>query len=108
MVANRGLRSNRKVAIGASSLASGTWPGETPPQETSSCDSPVSLLRGNQGYRYQEINVTRKVDDDVALLDAINPESAVWAARDFNQHIQVWQIGVVGIVRGGRRHDEPG
>jgi hypothetical protein len=53
------------------------------------------------GYRYMEINVTRKVDGDDALSDAINPQSVPWAMRDFNQHIQVWQVGVVG--GGGER-----
>ena len=48
------------------------------------------------GYRYLEINVARKVDDDEALYSAIDPGSGAWATRDFNQHIQVWQVGVVG------------
>jgi hypothetical protein len=52
----------------------------------------------DQGYRYMEINVTRKVDDDVALYSAIAPASGAWATRDFNQHIQVWQVGVAGDV----------
>jgi hypothetical protein len=55
----------------------------------------------DQGYRYLEINVTRKVEDDLAftyqqtvpggpLVPGTN-----WAVREFNQHIQVWRIGVV-------------
>ena len=46
------------------------------------------------GYRYLEINVTRKVDDDVAFTNAVPNSGVPWAARDFNQHIQVWHIGV--------------
>ena len=55
------------------------------------------------GYRYLEINVTRKVDDDVALYSAIDPGSGAWAVRDFNQHIQVWQVGVAPPPSGGER-----
>ena len=56
----------------------------------------------DQGYRYLEINVTRKVDGDVALRDAVNILSAPWADREFNQHIQVWHIGVPGGGGGER------
>jgi len=42
-----------------------------------------------------EINVTRKVENDNAPFSAIDPGSGAWAVRDFNQHIQVWQVGVV-------------
>ena len=55
-----------------------------------------------QGYRYLEINVTRKVEGDFAFtyqervpggpLPA-EPDTN-WATREFNQHIQVWKIGV--------------
>ena len=49
-----------------------------------------------QGYRYLEINVTRKVENDFALTDALDIMSRPWAAREFNQHIQVWKVGVTG------------
>jgi hypothetical protein len=57
----------------------------------------------DQGYRYLEINVTRKVELDVApgagnfdadQLTPVPPDG--WAHREFNQHIQVWKIGVTG------------
>ena len=56
----------------------------------------------DDGYRYLEINVTREVELDVAPgaghFDAdqvapVPPDG--WAKREFNQHIQVWKIGVV-------------
>ena len=60
----------------------------------------------DQGYRYLEINVTRKVDDDDTLIlsvpNAIPVPSSSWAARDFNQHIQVWRVGVAGGGGGER------
>lgn len=57
----------------------------------------------DQGYRYQEINVTRKVDGDLAFPNAVPISGAEWAVRDFNQHIQVWQVGVVEPPTGGER-----
>ena len=54
-----------------------------------------------QGYRYLEINVTRKVEGDVAFTyHQMVPGAALelgtnWAAREFNQHIQVWEVGVI-------------
>jgi hypothetical protein len=56
----------------------------------------------DQGYRYLEINVTRKVDGDVAFPNAVAPTGDAWASRDFNQHIQVWHIGVSGGGGGER------
>jgi hypothetical protein len=56
----------------------------------------------DQGYRYLEINVTRKVDGDVALRNAVDATLGVWASREFNQHIQVWHIGVPGEGGGER------
>ena len=50
----------------------------------------------DQGYRYLEINVTRKVDGDNTLTNAIDGMSTTWAVREFNQHIQVWRVGVQG------------
>ncbi len=59
-----------------------------------------------QGYRYLEINVTRKVEGDFAFTyEQMGPGGPLvpvpptqppthWAVREFNQHIQVWQIGV--------------
>lgn len=53
-----------------------------------------------QGYRYLEINVTRKVEGDLAFTyEQMVPGAALepgtnWAVREFNQHIQVWRIGV--------------
>jgi hypothetical protein len=63
----------------------------------------------DQGYRYLEINVTRKVDDDYAFTNppALAPPNtfprsgAIWAIRDFNQHIQVWRVGVTEPPGGG-------
>ena len=63
----------------------------------------------DQGYRYLEINVTRKVDDDYAFTNPPAPappntfprSGAVWAIRDFNQHIQVWRVGVTEPPTGG-------
>jgi hypothetical protein len=55
----------------------------------------------DQGYRYLEINVTRKVEADFAPganhFDVTGTPTAPdgWAAREYNQHIQVWKIGVV-------------
>jgi hypothetical protein len=56
----------------------------------------------DQGYRYLEINVTRKVEADFAPgagnfdADQIAPMSPDgWAEREFNQHIQVWKVGVI-------------
>jgi len=43
----------------------------------------------DQGYRYLEINVTRKVEDDPTLGVLGN----TWAILEYNQHIQVWKIG---------------
>lgn len=54
----------------------------------------------DEGYRYLEINVTRKVELDFAPGKnnvAADPVTLVapdrWAKREFNQHIQVWKIG---------------
>lgn len=64
----------------------------------------------DQGYRYLEINVTRDVEFDVAPgaghVDAdqiapVPPDG--WANREFNQHIQVWKIGVSGGGVGAER-----
>jgi len=55
-----------------------------------------SRCRNDQGYRYLELNVTRHVEGDVALTDALATPGTVWAVRDFNQHIQVWNIGILG------------
>ena len=43
----------------------------------------------DQGYRYLEINVTRKVEGDPTQGVMGN----TWADREYNQHIQVWRIG---------------
>ncbi len=63
-----------------------------------------SRCPNDQGYRYLEINVTRKVEGDstAALLAA--PWSTLgspWATVEYNQHIQVWQIGTTGGGGGG-------
>ena len=56
----------------------------------------------DQGYRYLEINVTRKVEQDFApgKNNFDSPATPAvpdgWAEREYNQHIQVWKIGVVG------------
>jgi hypothetical protein len=58
----------------------------------------------DQGYRYLEINVTRKVElntaPGVGNHDLGVPPAPTagdgWALREFNQHIQVWKVGVVG------------
>jgi len=50
----------------------------------------------DQGYRYLEINVTRKVEGEPAM----DPSGNVWAILEFNQHIQVWKVGTTG---GGER-----
>jgi hypothetical protein len=64
----------------------------------------------DQGYRYLEINVTRKVELDVAPgagnfdADQVTPVAPDgWAQREFNQHIQVWKIGVTGGEVGAER-----
>lgn len=46
----------------------------------------------DQGYRYLEINVTRKVEGDPTQGVLGN----TWAILDYNQHIQVWKIGTAG------------
>lgn len=51
----------------------------------------------DQGYRYLEINVTRKVEQDPTTGGASN----TWAVLEYNQHIQVWKVGV--IVGGAER-----
>ena len=55
----------------------------------------------DQGYRYLEINVTRRVEGDDAFTYHPNKVAGGplvagtnWAVREFNQHIQVWQVGV--------------
>lgn len=54
----------------------------------------------DQGYRYLEINVTRKIEQDVAPglghFDLVNGGTDGWATREFNQHIQVWKVGASG------------
>src|SRR4030095_7688623 len=55
----------------------------------------------DQVYRYLEINVTRKVENDVALTNALEVPGTAWADREFNQHIQVWRVGVVNPPGGG-------
>jgi hypothetical protein len=50
----------------------------------------------DQGYRYLEINVTRKVENDPTTV-----LGTTWAVLEYNQHIQVWKIGTVG--GGGER-----
>jgi hypothetical protein len=54
-----------------------------------------SRCPNDQGYRYLEINVTRHVEGDLALTNAVATSGAAWAVRDFNQHIQVWRIGII-------------
>jgi hypothetical protein len=55
----------------------------------------------DQGYRYLEINVTRKVEGaDAFTCYQRVPGAALelgtnWATREFNQHIQVWKVGVI-------------
>jgi hypothetical protein len=65
----------------------------------------------DQGYRYLEINVTRKVEHDVAPgaghFDASQTTPTPpdgWANREFNQHIQVWKIGIVEPPGEGERY----
>jgi hypothetical protein len=76
---------------GAAQTPSLNWGSEVNPSQ---CPT-------DQGYRYLEINVTRDVQFDVApgagQVDAdqtapVKPDG--WAVREFNQHIQVWKIGV--------------
>ena len=56
----------------------------------------------DQGYRYLEINVTRKVEGDLAFTyEQMGPGGPLRTGhglgrREFNQHIQVWQVGVIG------------
>jgi hypothetical protein len=57
----------------------------------------------DQGYRYLEINVTRKIELNTAPgagnydIGVPGPSTGDgWALREFNQHIQVWKVGVVG------------
>ena len=64
----------------------------------------------DQGYRYLEINVTRKVELDVAPgagnfdADQLAPAAPDgWARREYNQHIHVWKIGVPGGEVGSER-----
>ncbi len=53
----------------------------------------------DQGYRYLEINVTRKVENDPTLGTAGNP----WAMLDYIQHIQVWKVGTVPTPGGAEK-----
>lgn len=53
----------------------------------------------DSGYRYLEINVTRKVEGDPTQGVLGN----TWAIREFNQHIQVWKIGAGGPGTGAER-----
>jgi hypothetical protein len=46
------------------------------------------------GYRYLEINVTRDVQLDAAPGAGVFQAASGWADREYNQHIQVWKIGV--------------
>jgi hypothetical protein len=56
----------------------------------------------DQGYRYLEINVTRKIELNTAPgaghydLVPMSSTGDCWARREFNQHIQVWKVGVQG------------
>jgi hypothetical protein len=51
----------------------------------------------DQGYRYLEINVTRKIDNDPTTGVLGN----TWATLEYNQHIQVWHIGASDPGGGG-------
>ncbi len=53
----------------------------------------------DQGYRYLEINVTRKVEGDPTQGVLGN----TWAIREFNQHIQVWRVGASDDGGGAER-----
>jgi hypothetical protein len=54
----------------------------------------------DQGYRYLEINVTRKVENDPTLDPAGTNK---WAMLDYIQHIQVWKVGTVPTPGGGEK-----
>ncbi len=54
----------------------------------------------DQGYRYLEINVTRKVENDPTLDPAGNNK---WATLDYIQHIQVWKVGSVPVPGGAEK-----
>ena len=45
----------------------------------------------DDGYRYLGINVTHKVTND-----GDSGFTRYWASLDYNRHIQVWEVGVVG------------
>ncbi len=47
----------------------------------------------DQGYRYLEINVTRKVENDLTT----------WATLDYIQHIQVWKVGSLPVPGGAEK-----
>ena len=53
----------------------------------------------DQGYRYLEINVTRKVENDPTRGTAGN----TWAMLDYIQHIQVWKVGTVPTPGGAEK-----
>ena len=53
----------------------------------------------DQGYRYLEINVTRKVENDPTLGKAGNQ----WAMLDYIQHIQVWKVGSEPVLGGAEK-----
>jgi len=54
----------------------------------------------DQGYRYLEINVTRKVENDLTLDPAGNNK---WAMLDYIQHIQVWKVGSLPVPGGAEK-----
>jgi len=53
----------------------------------------------DQGYRYLEINVTRRVEGDPTQGVLGN----TWAIREYNQHVQVWRIGASDDGGGAER-----
>jgi hypothetical protein len=60
--------------------------------------TPARCPSDDSGYRELVINVTHHVADDAASDGSVAPDAdpvRYWARSDYNQHIQVWEIGIV-------------
>jgi len=79
------------IGLAAISLGAGAaWAG--PSSEHLRWGSHVTPARcTDDGYRYLEVNVTHKVTND-----GDSGFTRYWASLDYNRHIQVWEVGVVG------------
>jgi hypothetical protein len=82
----------RAIALAVFLLAAGPLAvaAQTPSLNWGSEVNP-SRCPTDQGYRYLEINVTRQVAGAPVLDES---GLVAWATADYNQHIQVWKVGV--------------